>query len=543
MSDGLSSSIPEPEIRAELERILASSDFQASARNRRFLRHVVEETLLGRGGRIKAYSIATSVFGRPDDFDPLQDSIVRIEAARLRRAIERFYLLEGDRLGARITIPKGTYVPEFSRPQSPAEASPLIEQKAPPATEPLQDYGPRILVELFEQEGDLASCPTIGRTLTRQVISALTRFTDLFVYGPATAEVGGAEHDLPIDYRLSGTLTLSRDRLHADLLMSRQMDGRYVWAQTLDHPLGVERDPQQIVSLCSEIAGHVVRVVALRDGILDSQARESGGAAPRHFAGYQKLLDFHDYWRTLDPARFEPLRLDLEATIAADSGFAAGRACLSLLYGNAARFGYQAGPAPLDRALSLAREAIRLAPNSSKAYHARAVAEWFLGQPESALATLQMARALNPNDPELMAELGFRHAKRMVWEIAVPLLEEAYLRNPLQSGQYRMGLFFFHFAHDRPAEALREALAINAPGIGHFHLASCAALSEMGRIDEARAYLAETDRLVPGLRDRLVEDLTFRQIHPDLIAAIARAIGRVDPGPGRVRHLRRPPAS
>ena len=198
MSDGLPSSIPEPEIRAELERILASPDFQASARNRRFLSYVVEETLLGRGERIKAYSIATSVFDRPDDFDPLQDSIVRIEAARLRRAIERFYLLAGDLLGARITIPKGTYVPEFSRPQSPAQASPLIEQKAPPAIEPLQDYGPRILVELFEQEGDLASCPTIGRTLTRQVISALTRFTDLFVYGPATAEVGGAEHDLSL---------------------------------------------------------------------------------------------------------------------------------------------------------------------------------------------------------------------------------------------------------------------------------------------------------------------------------------------------------
>lgn len=70
--------VPEKRIQTELARILASPAFESSDRNRRFLRHVVEETLAGRADRIKAYSIATSVFGRGADFDPLQDSIVRI---------------------------------------------------------------------------------------------------------------------------------------------------------------------------------------------------------------------------------------------------------------------------------------------------------------------------------------------------------------------------------------------------------------------------------------------------------------------------------
>jgi len=115
MSDKFASSVSEAEVRAELERILASSNFLASARNRRFLRYVVEEALLGRGRRIKAYSIPTNVFGRPDNFNAIQDSIVRIEAARLRRAIERFYLLDVNRPGDHIAIPKGTYIPEFAR--------------------------------------------------------------------------------------------------------------------------------------------------------------------------------------------------------------------------------------------------------------------------------------------------------------------------------------------------------------------------------------------------------------------------------------------
>ncbi len=63
-------------IRSELQRILSSPEFDASDRNRRFLEYVVEETLAGRDDRIKAYSIATSVFGRGENFDPQQDAIV-----------------------------------------------------------------------------------------------------------------------------------------------------------------------------------------------------------------------------------------------------------------------------------------------------------------------------------------------------------------------------------------------------------------------------------------------------------------------------------
>src|SRR5690348_1985919 len=83
------------EILAQLERILASPALGMSERNRRFLRHVVEETLDGRAERIKAYAIALSVFGRQDDFDPQIDPIVRIEASRLRRALDYYYLTAG----------------------------------------------------------------------------------------------------------------------------------------------------------------------------------------------------------------------------------------------------------------------------------------------------------------------------------------------------------------------------------------------------------------------------------------------------------------
>ena len=54
---------PSPaECRAALERILASSVFEQAGRASEFLRFVVEETLAGRGDRLKGYAIAVEVF-------------------------------------------------------------------------------------------------------------------------------------------------------------------------------------------------------------------------------------------------------------------------------------------------------------------------------------------------------------------------------------------------------------------------------------------------------------------------------------------------
>src|SRR5688572_31817432 len=84
---------PEPHeiVVAALGRLLADPDFKVSERNRRFLRFVMEEKLAGRSERIKSYAIAVDVFGRSEKFDAGSDPIVRIEATRLRAALDAYY--------------------------------------------------------------------------------------------------------------------------------------------------------------------------------------------------------------------------------------------------------------------------------------------------------------------------------------------------------------------------------------------------------------------------------------------------------------------
>jgi len=102
-------------VRKELERILDSPEFKNKPMLCGFLSHVVEETLAGRAHEIKGYTIATEVFGRRKDFDPTIDPIVRIQAGRLRRALESYYLGRGRQNHLRIDIGKGSYVPTFFR--------------------------------------------------------------------------------------------------------------------------------------------------------------------------------------------------------------------------------------------------------------------------------------------------------------------------------------------------------------------------------------------------------------------------------------------
>ena len=53
--------------REQLDRILKSGPFEHSRRRQRFLEYIVNETLAGRGERLKGYNVALAVFDRPEN--------------------------------------------------------------------------------------------------------------------------------------------------------------------------------------------------------------------------------------------------------------------------------------------------------------------------------------------------------------------------------------------------------------------------------------------------------------------------------------------
>lgn len=122
---------PEPtheQVRAELERVIASPAFVASKRCQQFLRYVCTRALNGESAALKERSIAVDVFGRKLQADLGEDTIVRVGAREVRKRLAQFYS-SPDALEShlRIGLPSGSYVPEFRLAESRA-----IESPAPP---------------------------------------------------------------------------------------------------------------------------------------------------------------------------------------------------------------------------------------------------------------------------------------------------------------------------------------------------------------------------------------------------------------------------
>jgi len=123
-------SISNEQVRAQLERVLASRGFANAGRLSRLLRHVVEKTLAGEADQLKEYSVGMDVFDRDEKYDPRVDSIVRVEAGRLRSRLDEYYGIDGTADPVRISLPRGAYVALFAHP-TPA---PIVEAAAGVAT-------------------------------------------------------------------------------------------------------------------------------------------------------------------------------------------------------------------------------------------------------------------------------------------------------------------------------------------------------------------------------------------------------------------------
>ena len=224
-------------VRAELGRMLESPHFDASERNRGFLTYVVEEALAGRTDRIKAYTIATEVFGRDPKFDPQLDSIVRIEAGRLRRSLERYYLTDGRTSRLRIDIPRGGYVPVFGSAE-PAVLSQRPGRLAPGAGHRLRGGGrPVVLPDLHPRLHAVAD----HRAHPLHRAARLRRGGRRCAIRPTSIpRPPGA--DLAADYVVTGQTSLLPDRFEVDVLLVEAATGRAVWAETFERASAAVRD-------------------------------------------------------------------------------------------------------------------------------------------------------------------------------------------------------------------------------------------------------------------------------------------------------------
>ncbi|WP_417310049.1 tetratricopeptide repeat protein [Devosia sp.] len=154
---------PSPEvIQRALNELLAWPGLARSPQLAKFLKYIVGEKLRGEEAGIKAYSIAVDVFGRPHDFDPQVDPIVRVQARRLRAALDDYYATQGADSAIRFYLPVGRYIPEWhvpdpsERDQAPVEVEGEDDDTAlDAAAVPAEVEADRSALSLSARRGDL----------------------------------------------------------------------------------------------------------------------------------------------------------------------------------------------------------------------------------------------------------------------------------------------------------------------------------------------------------------------------------------------------
>ena len=518
------------DIRAELQRILASSQFEASDRNRRFLGYVIEETLAGRAGRIKAYNIATEVFGRDVNFDPQLDPVVRMEARRLRRSLDRFYLTEGKGSPIRIAMPKGGYAPEFQNTITLDLLSETATRSSIGVASYVRGRGPAIVVTRFDSQGDESIFPRFSHGFADQILVGLSRYPEFSVFDATqisgyreTTGVKSVSGASIVDFVLTGSTALFQGSLSVKAVLVEARTGRVLWGQSFEQALGSGR----LLQLRDDIADTIVRALAEPFGVIFRRNAEVAAAKTSGpLTSTDNFIRFYQYRRSYRRNLFHQLRLSLESEVTTCPEDSEALACLSLLYTDAQRFGFTNNESPgalRKQAAALARRAVDIDPNSARGHHAQGMAHWFLRDVPAGVREMQTSAALNPNASDAMADLGLMWSLLGDWKQALPYLEKARGRNPPQSSACHTGLSLYHFANGRFEDALADALEIDAPDVAHGFVTRAIAQIRLGCKLEAAKSVERIVRLDLRPRGGLAE-FGGRNVKPELAGSISEAL-------------------
>jgi TolB-like protein/cytochrome c-type biogenesis protein CcmH/NrfG len=519
--------------RAQLERVLASGEFVASQRLRMFLQFVVEEALAGRAKQLKAYTIAIAALGRDPAFDSQNDPIVRMQAGRLRRRLERYYLGAGRSDPVRIEIPKGTYAPTFTLLRDAARADEaregsLLSRKRPwshglcalgalvvaalvliamislqpeaprseaeaslPAAQ--QERGPAAIVLPFEDLSGSNDGGIFARGLTEELISNLMRFDELRLYSAhgsflerPTADPLELGARLDVGYVVKGSVRRTPDqiRLIAHLIDARTRE--FLWSGAYDRPL----TPANVFVVQEQLAAHLASQLAQPYGIINEVTAASfRQQRPKTLFAYDCVLRVFDYRRIQGRARHAAARACLEEAVRRDPEYADAWALLADNYLDEFRYGYDPrpyDPAALTQATQTARHAVDLDPDNVHGLLALSMVHFYRREFAEADEINRRLLSLKPTNPEVLGQVGWRTALAKDWDEGIALIRRAIDRSVKAPWGYHLFIAFDHYRRGDYEAALAEADPIAATGMVQIAFLLAAVHGQLGHQYDAR---------------------------------------------------------
>jgi TolB-like protein len=448
-------------IRGQLGRILNSAPFTQSQRRKRFLEYIVNETLAGRGERLKGYTLAVEVFDRPESFDPAIDPLVRIEAARLRDKLREYYEVEGQNDPIRIDLPKGAYAPhiefrqtgakveEATRPSRHARTalaafalllalgavgSWLYRERPPQEATPNRPASsesrvPAIAVLPFANLSGDPKQDYFSDGLTEDILTELSRAHDLrvivrnttFQYKDKPVDAGRIGRELNAQYLLEGSIQRSDNDLRVTAQLIDTETGTHIWADRYD------RELSDVFLVRDEIVNQIVGKIAGSYGAIEhAEVKSASRKSPEQIKAYDLVLRARDAiqfdWTKETFSQAEGL---LREAIALDPTNEQARRELAWFGVMGWVFRLDDPPVPQDEIVTHAEKAVQLDPADARAHMVAASAYFFTKDLDQFMREANQALQLAPYDAEIIASLACMISAAGDHERGVALAEKA----------------------------------------------------------------------------------------------------------------------
>ncbi|MCC3862377.1 hypothetical protein [Pseudemcibacter aquimaris] len=469
---------------------------------------MVTETLNGNADLIKGYTLGLEVFDKDESFDPGTDAIVRVEAGRLRRLLEHYYMDDGKDDPILITLPKGKYTPVFSKIENNEKSSnqdPVINAAAAPPT------GPAIAVLPFEVIGDNGNTEIFADGITEEIINQLSLSPSLYVISrKATSFYKGKNinlrelvSELETHYILEGSIRQAGDMVRVSAKLLNGTNGAIIWTEKFDYKL----TPENIINVQDEIAGKVSATIGDAYGtIMRTSAIDMKRSSTEFMEAYEAMLLFHDYLFELSQSSHLKARESLEKAVQIDPHYADAWAGLSFLALDEYRFSFNIQdlkePA-LDRAQKLAEKAISMSSQFSIAWYALTIIHFHKGDLDKFQQNIKMGLSIAPNSPAVLADSGVYLCLMGELEQGTSLVNKAISLNPQHPNWCQFALFHQHFLKGSYKIAADYVSTVETPDWFWPYALQAINYSELGEYELAKTAYDNLIRLYPDFPDNV----------------------------------------
>lgn len=510
-------------VRAQLGRMLTHPLFMQSERQSRFLKYIVEETLTGGGRRLNQFVIGVDVFDRDASFDPAIDSIVRVEAGRLRAKLREYYAEVGQGDPVWILLPKGRYATVFQS-GGPAVGSPHPANGS--AGHPASQARPIVAVLPFDNRSDDPEQEYFSDGIAEDLITELSRVSGIgvmsrqstFIFKGKSApaqqvcEELGADHVVHGSVRKAGT----RVRITAQLVDGRT--GQQRWADRYD------RELLDIFSVQDEVVQKIAS--ALQVTLTNSGTGRTSRKGAPSVEAYDCVLRGQEYARSFRREDLLQARALFRRAMTLDANYAEAHASLArvLVYEWIAGFSTERDRV-LPEALDLAQRAVALDPDSAITHSTLGWTHLWMDDYNSAIVEGEKAIELDQSSAFALSWMAMCQAWAGKTEEAAQLLERAMQLNPVEPYYYARGLIYYVKNQLREAADLFEKSVRNNLSFvpARLYLASCYGL--LGQEQAGRAEIAAIMSINPGYRTSGVGDPRHKD--PALAARFATSLQRL----------------